>query len=688
MTAHLNGLLLAVAVAGAAVVVSAAESIPAFRETNVPEAKRALLVAELPKAYAAAVAELARERDAVAEAFAGAGKSFQAERVAKRMEMADRLIGCAAKDIARGDVTSLCFAEAEIEDLRAFAKYVAEERKAWKTFPANPSVKPVELNLADFGAKGDGVTDDGPALRSAIAAVKRLGGTPSVLRIPEGTFLIASPDPLTPDDRASNLVFPAVSNCVVTGVSPEKTKIRFGVYDARGLCVLNAYNSVFRDFEIRWQTTPYFQGTILDYNMEEGWFEVGHDEGTLNPTDPKWQVRKHPLGLHSFEPDGTFIKEPLLFWDRTAKDMGSGRYRLGFNRGMAGWKRAKPPRKGAKAALPDRLSGFEGFGLVGARLSTVENVWIRNSREAFLQPSQCYSCAAVRCRIFPEDGRVFSTNADGFYNSRGSWISECKFSNMGDDSCNSVMHGGEIAKVEGKVMLYKCFTRPPRPGDLWQIVESTTGEYLANLRVVSSGVREWNGTKWGMVEFSEEIPAGVNTYETIGRGEITAEEHRQISHGNLKLKRPPDLVFAPWAAGVGYVVRNNVFRNNRNTAMVVQCPNSLLENNLAEGMQNGLVIGELLNWNEGPAPYNIVVRNNRFVRNYHGLYVYSQMHNGAPPKTRPVRDLMVEGNTFLEPSYTAFELPAADSPVLRNNVILPQRRPRLAGTAQEPADRD
>jgi len=81
------------------------DAAPAFRETNVSAAKRALLAAELPQAYAAAVAELARERAAAAKAFAGAEKSFQAERVAKRMEIADRLSGCVQKDIARGDVT-------------------------------------------------------------------------------------------------------------------------------------------------------------------------------------------------------------------------------------------------------------------------------------------------------------------------------------------------------------------------------------------------------------------------------------------------------------------------------------------------------------------------------------------------------------------------------------------------------
>ena len=43
------------------------------------------------------------------------------------------------------------------------------------------------LDLRDFGATGDGRTDDGPALRLALAELERRGGT---LRIPDGDFLI------------------------------------------------------------------------------------------------------------------------------------------------------------------------------------------------------------------------------------------------------------------------------------------------------------------------------------------------------------------------------------------------------------------------------------------------------------------------------------------------------------------
>jgi protocatechuate 3,4-dioxygenase beta subunit len=49
----------------------------------------------------------------------------------------------------------------------------------------------VTLNLADFGATGDGVTDDGPAFQGALDALAAAGG--GTLLVPAGTYLISTP---------------------------------------------------------------------------------------------------------------------------------------------------------------------------------------------------------------------------------------------------------------------------------------------------------------------------------------------------------------------------------------------------------------------------------------------------------------------------------------------------------------
>ena len=343
--------------------------LPTYREANIPQAKRQALQRELPAQLAAAKARLESERAALARDLADASGAFVEERVNTRLGMADRLVACIERDIARGDVSSLCFAEIELEDLKLFCTYFAGEREAWKSSPERPGVRATEVKVSDYGARGDGVSDDGDAFAAAIEAVRRLGGAPSVLSVPSGDFYIGHAG-----GGGAHLDFSGISNCVVSGTSPERTRILFGAYDAKGIFASWAHNMVLRNFEIRWKVEPFFQGTLLAANMEEGWFEVDHDAGTLAPDDPKWRVRKHSLGLHTYEKDGTFIKSDLLWWDRSAKNLGGGRYRLGFDRKMSSWKNAQPPAIGAKAVLPDRVSGFPAVGFTACRFCTLDRV--------------------------------------------------------------------------------------------------------------------------------------------------------------------------------------------------------------------------------------------------------------------------------------------------------------------------
>jgi len=67
-------------------------------------------------------------------------------------------------------------------------------------FNENPSSYPVYRNVRDYGAKGDGVTDDTAAINAAISAGNRCGlgcdsstVTPALVFFPTGTYLVSSP---------------------------------------------------------------------------------------------------------------------------------------------------------------------------------------------------------------------------------------------------------------------------------------------------------------------------------------------------------------------------------------------------------------------------------------------------------------------------------------------------------------
>ncbi|KAL0580418.1 hypothetical protein V5O48_001571 [Marasmius crinis-equi] len=68
-------------------------------------------------------------------------------------------------------------------------------------FNSNPSGYQVFRNVKDFGAKGDGVTDDTAAINNAISSGGRCGGgtcvsstvTPALVYFPKGTYLVSAP---------------------------------------------------------------------------------------------------------------------------------------------------------------------------------------------------------------------------------------------------------------------------------------------------------------------------------------------------------------------------------------------------------------------------------------------------------------------------------------------------------------
>ena len=96
------------------------------------------------------------------------------------------------------------------------------------TFAAEAEV----FNLRDFGAVGDGVTDDGPAFQSALDALALAGG--GTLFIPEGKYVIATPVFKNFTGLASSITIKGVES--LTPVAPPNS---IGFVLAGGLDLLS-----------------------------------------------------------------------------------------------------------------------------------------------------------------------------------------------------------------------------------------------------------------------------------------------------------------------------------------------------------------------------------------------------------------------------------------------------------------
>src|SRR5215467_15597304 len=89
-------------------------------------------------------------------------------------------------------------------------------RATFSATKASTATESWELNVRDFGAVGDGVTNDGPAFQAALDALATAGG--GTLFVPQGQYAITTPVSKNFAGLASSITIKGVES--LTPVSP------------------------------------------------------------------------------------------------------------------------------------------------------------------------------------------------------------------------------------------------------------------------------------------------------------------------------------------------------------------------------------------------------------------------------------------------------------------------------------
>lgn len=116
--------------------------------------------------------------------------------------------------------------------------------------------------------------------------------------------------------------------------------------------------------------------------------------------------------------------------------------------------------------------------------------------------------------------------------------------------------------------------------------------------------------------------------------------------------------------------------------MQVQCPSSLIENNVIENVYRGIELSGLLHYNEGPPPYNVVLRNNTIKNVNIGIKSSFMTVNFPPAVTAPIADVLVESNRLENVSHLALQLGNVSDAVIRDNHFIQCRNFRV-GTSED-----
>jgi hypothetical protein len=518
-----------------------------------------------------------------------------------------------------------------------------------------------DFRVADFGATGDGKTDDGAAIRKAVDAAIA-AGPGSRVAFEKKTYRL---------DWRKNAPY-QISLVGVTNIAIEGNGAVLLSHPRNNLISLRNCSGVsVKGFTVDYDPLPFTQGTITGVNAKDGWIDVRIQQGYRHPVeeyealglkqpkkdwgvvyDPDERHRRWDVPMHYFM-DG-FVRSPagadivrVMFNEETKKkslaDVRPGdRYVITFKYGNSG---ANNELGGCGNCL------FEDFTVYMAKYGMTFAVVKSQGQNAFRR---------VRMTFKPGSDRLIVTPKDGFHckeNRVGPLIEECFFEGLLDDSINISACPYWIKKV-----LAPCVyvingeqNGAPLAGDRLTAFTPARSEMVEGV-IVKSVKPYTKNPKWSQVELDRDIPnPGLN------------ETHDDFPGGPEKMKFTG--LYNVDACGANYVIRNCTFREQRRHAILVRAPGGLIEGNTIDGVGGSGVYmsNEFGSFYEGPVPQDCTIRSNLF-RNTQGLPIVVGSKRATTPAVY-VKNILITGNRIEANSTPCIQAYSVNGLAISNNIL-------------------
>lgn len=513
----------------------------------------------------------------------------------------------------------------------------------WKTGGEPQGMKGAVVNAAKFGMIPGVRKDQGPALRSAISALRKQGG--GVLNIPRGVYHFYPEGALNMSFNISNHDQPLVHPVCVTLTDLRNVRVegngslflfhgkvvpllvmdsenvsinRLSVDYERSYCtearVLNADDRS-TEVEIDKKAYPYEIRNNRFVFLGEGWeegmgscmaFEKGTGHIIANTSDMGWNGRVEPLG--------------------------GNRLRLDWNLKQKG---IKP---GDTLVLRNYNRPHPGCVVYRARKTVLNDVALHQSTGMALlvQRSEDFHMKGGGVMVRKGTGRVHTAGADAthFSNTQGEIVVEkALFEGMMDDAIN--VHStclGVTEVVDGHTLKCKYMHRQAvgfevfLPGEKIRFINGPTLE-PGSTATVKTAVKK-SSTEL-VITLEEPLPPSVKAGDAVENADFY-----------------PSVVF-----------RNNIVRNNRARGSLFTTPEKVLvEGNLFDHSSGAAILlaGDAQGWYESGACHEVVIRRNTFINNLTSRYQFTNAIISIYPEVKQLnkqkdyyhRNVLIENNVF------------------------------------------
>jgi hypothetical protein len=465
-----------------------------------------------------------------------------------------------------------------------------------------------EFHVANYGAVGDGITDDGAAVRKAVEAAVRAGKGSKVV-FDNKTYRLDKYD-----GNYYHINLEDVSEITIEGNGAE---IINNPYNSI-LNVENCENITFRGFKFDCFPLPFTQGTITKVDKENGKFYIQIHKGYDNPVEVYRKINKKPQWGWGVCIDPLERKRKpeaimhLFIKDVTAADAGIVCVEL---------------RDDYKSHISE-LSVNDRFVITLKYSGSGSNIWVHHSKDIHLEDYTFYTAkygmthafTQNRGRIYangvnitfkPGTDRLITTPKDGFHckhNAVGPVIENGLYEGMLDDAINISVCPYWIKKELGDnkyLIAEKDLSSAPKQGDTLMAYTPNTGSVVQDIVVLKIEKQTSPKDKreaWNIITLNKSIPnVGLHQGDNLFPG----GKEKLIFTGLYNVS----------ASGKDYIIRNNIFREQRRYGVLARASGGLIEGNSFIGVGGcGIYLGnEIGSFYEGPFPANTTIRNNTFI---------------------------------------------------------------------------